>query len=206
MPLGAVDFVVRHCKCRAEGESLSCSKFNAVLRDVRRVRTLFHIATATPGLPQPTPSQTPPTTWQLSSYHTTADQRSAPNKALREYEKRTGTKLEDHPLAKQLDACDSVESITSVIQEQARAFHEFQGDDGRAMKSLKGAVGVLYTLSTNDAFSEGISLVCPKTLIRGFLSLMLTWQAFPPAKAIFAGFAILPAVCPVLRFPMPACL
>ncbi|KAI0298192.1 hypothetical protein BC826DRAFT_998491 [Russula brevipes] len=47
MPLGVVGFVVRHCKCRAEGDSSSCSEFSAVLRDVT---ALFHIATATPGL------------------------------------------------------------------------------------------------------------------------------------------------------------
>ncbi|KAH9979687.1 hypothetical protein BJV74DRAFT_123610 [Russula compacta] len=93
--------------------------------------------------------------------------------ALQDYEKQTGTRLADHYLARQLETCDSVESITTILQEQAQAFHEFRGDDGKVMKSLKCAVHVLYTLSTSTALGEGIGL------------------PFPPAKAIFAGFAIL---------------
>ena len=33
------------------------------------------------------------------------------------------------------------------------------------MKSLKGAVQVLYTLSTSTILGEGISIVSPKSLI-----------------------------------------
>ena len=45
--------------------------------------------------------------------------------ALHNYEEQTGMKLIDHPLARQLENCNSVESITEVLQEQARAFTEF---------------------------------------------------------------------------------
>jgi hypothetical protein len=85
--------------------------------------------------------------------------------ALQDYEKKTGTKLVDHPLAKQLEKCDSVDSITSILQDQAQVFRKFQGDDGNVMKSLKCSVDVLYTLSTNTALGEGIGLVCLKALI-----------------------------------------
>ena len=79
--------------------------------------------------------------------------------ALQDYEKQTGTKLADHPLAKQLEACDSVDSVTSFLQERARAFQEFRGVDGKCMRSLKRVVDVLYTLSTNAAVGESIGLV-----------------------------------------------
>jgi len=79
--------------------------------------------------------------------------------ALQDYEKQTGTKLVDHPLAKQLETCDSVESITAFFQQQTRAFREFRGDDGKVMKSLKCAVHVLYTLAASSALGEGIGLV-----------------------------------------------
>ena len=79
--------------------------------------------------------------------------------ALQDYENQTGTKLADHPLARQLDACDSLDSVTSFLQERARAFHEFRGDDGKFMRSLNRAVHVLYTLSTNAALGETIGLV-----------------------------------------------
>ncbi len=79
--------------------------------------------------------------------------------ALQDYEKQTGTKLVDHPLAKQLETCDSVESITAFFQQQTRAFREFRGDDGKVMKSLKCAVHVLYMLAASSALGEGIGLV-----------------------------------------------
>ena len=87
------------------------------------------------------------------------------NAALQDYTNQTGTKLDEHPLAKQLESCDSVDSITSVLQEHAQKFHEFRGEDGKIMKSLKCAVQVLYTLSTSAALGEGIGLVCPKSPI-----------------------------------------
>ena len=69
--------------------------------------------------------------------------------ALQDYQFQTGTALASHPLAGKLQNCDSVESVTIVIQDQARAFSQFRGDNGRIMKSLKGIVSVLYTLSAS---------------------------------------------------------
>jgi hypothetical protein len=80
------------------------------------------------------------------------------NAALQDYENQTGTKLVEHPLAKQFQACDSVDSITAILQEQAQIFREFR-DDGKLMKSLKCSVDVLYPLSINTVLGEVISLV-----------------------------------------------
>ncbi|KAF8465160.1 hypothetical protein DFH94DRAFT_848720 [Russula ochroleuca] len=93
--------------------------------------------------------------------------------ALRDFEGQTGTRLVEHPFAKQLETCDSVDSITAILQEQAQIFRKFRGDDGKIMKSVKSSVDVLYTLSISTVLGEGIGL------------------PFPPAKAIFAGIAIL---------------
>src|SRR6267142_841405 len=79
--------------------------------------------------------------------------------ALQDYERQTGTRLFDYPLAKQLEVCDSLESITAFLQERACAFREFRGEDGRIMKSLKRVTHVLYTLSTNAVLGEGIGVV-----------------------------------------------
>jgi hypothetical protein len=73
--------------------------------------------------------------------------------------------LLDHPLAKQLDACASVDSITAILQEQAQIFRKFKGDGGRVMKSLKCSVGVLHTLSVSTILGEAIGLVHPKSFI-----------------------------------------
>ena len=69
--------------------------------------------------------------------------------ALRDYEKQTDMKLIEHPLARQLENCNSVESITAVLQEQARAFTEFRREDDKVMKPLKRVVHVLHAISTN---------------------------------------------------------
>ena len=111
--------------------------------------------------------------------------------ALQDYENQTGTKLADHPLAKQLEACNSVDSVASFLQERARAFHEFRGEDGKFMRSLKRVVHVLYTLSTNAALGESIGLVVRRKILLGILHSLHTQQPFPPMKAIFAGFAVL---------------
>jgi hypothetical protein len=71
--------------------------------------------------------------------------------ALQDYANQTGTKLDDHPIAKQLENCDSLDSISSVLQDHARRFREFRGEDGKIMKSLNAAVPTLYTLSTSTA-------------------------------------------------------
>jgi hypothetical protein len=87
------------------------------------------------------------------------------NAALQDYEIQTGTVLFDHPFAKQLEACNSVDAITAILQEQAQIFRKFRGDDGKIMKSLKSSVNVLYTLSSSTVLGQGVSLVCPKLLI-----------------------------------------
>ncbi|KAH9995289.1 hypothetical protein BJV77DRAFT_239263 [Russula vinacea] len=66
----------------------------------------------------------------------------------RDYENKTGIKLADDPFAKKFENCDSVDSITAILQEQAQIFRKFRGDDGKLMKSLKASVDVLYTFLT----------------------------------------------------------
>jgi hypothetical protein len=79
--------------------------------------------------------------------------------ALQNYQNQTGTVLADHPLARQLQNCDSVDSVTTVFQAQARAFREFHGDDGKIMKSLNRVVAVLCTLSVGSVLGEATGLV-----------------------------------------------
>ena len=55
--------------------------------------------------------------------------------ACKEYETRAGTNLIEHPLAIQLQTCNSFESLISLLQEQARAFHEFRRNDDKVIIS-----------------------------------------------------------------------
>ncbi|KAH8982414.1 hypothetical protein EDB92DRAFT_1952306 [Lactarius akahatsu] len=92
------------------------------------------------------------------------------NAALKLYEKQTKKDLIAHPLASQLQACDSPASILSVLQEKAREFDQAQSGDERLTKWLNPTVNVLYAFSTT--LGEGVGLV------------------FSPAKVVFAGICV----------------
>jgi hypothetical protein len=81
------------------------------------------------------------------------------NAALQDYNDKTGNTLIDHPIAKQLETCESVDSITAVLQEQARSFREFRENDGKLMKALNSSVDVLCSPSISSALDEAIGLV-----------------------------------------------
>jgi len=83
------------------------------------------------------------------------------NGALTKYASQTGHDLRNHPLASEIDRCDSAESILVIFQEQAKAFHEFRNDDPKLIKCLQPVVSGLYILSASPALSTGVSLVSP---------------------------------------------
>jgi fungal STAND N-terminal Goodbye domain len=86
--------------------------------------------------------------------------------ALHDYETQTGLRLIEHPLARQLESCNSVESITAVLQEQARALTEFRRDEDKVMKPLKRVVHVLHAFSTNLVRCVAlVGYLCSQTLL-----------------------------------------
>ncbi|KAI9438070.1 hypothetical protein H4582DRAFT_2076662 [Lactarius indigo] len=92
------------------------------------------------------------------------------NGALQSYQKQTKQDLTTHPLASQLQSCDSTSAILAVLQDQVREFDQAHGGDERLTKWLIPTVNVLYAFSA--ALSEGVGLV------------------FSPGKAIFAGIGV----------------
>ena len=80
--------------------------------------------------------------------------------ALNEFEKRAGSNLVQHQIIDRLVNCESADSVIDVLQEQAQAFRNFRGDDGKLMTWLKRTVNALFTLSTSGVLGEGIGLVC----------------------------------------------
>jgi hypothetical protein len=84
--------------------------------------------------------------------------------ALHDYEKQTGIRLANHPLAGQLQNCQSLESVTNLLQEQARAFNEFREGD-KIMKSLKCLVSALSKVSATASLGHDIGMVCSGLLI-----------------------------------------
>ena len=89
------------------------------------------------------------------------------NAALQDYEDKTGKALTDHPIAKQLERCESVNSISTILQEQARSFREFRKNDGKLMNALNISVDVLCTPVINSALNEAIGLVVRRKVFIG---------------------------------------
>ncbi|KAH8988132.1 hypothetical protein EDB86DRAFT_2057846 [Lactarius hatsudake] len=90
--------------------------------------------------------------------------------ALKSYQKRTKKDLMAHPLASQLQLCDSSSALLAVLRGQVQEFDQACSGDERLTKWLIPTVNVLYAFSA--IVSEGISLV------------------FSPAKVIFAGIGV----------------
>jgi hypothetical protein len=86
--------------------------------------------------------------------------------ALHDYENQTGISLAKHPLAEQLQNCRSVDSVTSLLQEQTRAFKDFRDGD-KIMKSLKSIVSALSRVSAVAATGHNIGVVRSLFLIWG---------------------------------------
>ena len=75
------------------------------------------------------------------------------NNALKEYEKRTKKDLLAHPLAAQLQACDSPSTVLAVLQLQVQG----QSSNDRWSRWLDPTVNVLYAFS--ETLGESVSLV-----------------------------------------------
>ena len=77
--------------------------------------------------------------------------------ALKSYKKQTKEDLLTHPLAAQLQSCDSTNAILAVLQDQLREFDKSRSDDERLTRWLGPTVNVLCAFSA--AVSGGVGLV-----------------------------------------------
>ena len=112
------------------------------------------------------------------------------NAALTTYKKKTGKDITSHPLATELQSCDSPDAILAVLRRQIPTTDQSQNSDDTFSKYLIPTVNVLYTLS--DTLGEGVGLV-----IITMSSLLRIWaltvfaQVFSPAKVISTGIGVL---------------
>ena len=99
-------------------------------------------------------SQTLPTASSSSSNF-----QSALNAALEAYEKKTKCKLLTHPLAAQIQSCDSPTAILSVLQDLIQQFDRCRASDERLSNWLNPTINVLYAFSS--AIGQGVGFVSP---------------------------------------------
>lgn len=108
-------------------------------------------------LPPPTPSSTPFETIFLE--------------AVKKYEKKTKKDLASHPLAAQLQSCNTPEAIIALLQAQVQVLDRTQGTDEKLTRWLDPTVNVLCAFSETIGNAVGL--------------------AFPPATVIFSGIGVL---------------
>ena len=85
--------------------------------------------------------------------------------ALAKYKEQTGKDLLDHPLASDIDSCDSADSFIAIFQKQAKEFKEFRDGDPKLMKWLQPVVNGLHSLSSSAAVTTGASLVSSSKVV-----------------------------------------
>ena len=98
-------------------------------------------------------SQVPPTTSTVTNFE------SILTAALEAYKKRTKKDITSHPLATQLQSCDSPSAIIAVLQIQVQTFDQSQSFDERWTKWLDPTVNVLCAFSAT--LGNGVGLVIP---------------------------------------------
>ncbi|KAH9983258.1 hypothetical protein BJV77DRAFT_312828 [Russula vinacea] len=100
------------------------------------------------------------------------------NTALKAYEERTKNDLVVHPLAAQLQACDSPGLLLVVLQEQVRRLDHSRIDNGQWIKWRGPAVNVLVT------FAATVGTI-------NLIFLIFVWRIKSPVSAILVAIGIL---------------
>ena len=76
--------------------------------------------------------------------------------ASREYKKKTGQDLQIHPLAAELQQCNSPDGVLNMFQKQADALDNTEQRDQTFIKWLNPTVHLLYTLSATIGGGVGV--------------------------------------------------
>jgi hypothetical protein len=113
------------------------------------------------------------------------------NSALSEYQRITGKHLETHPFASQLASWHSPEAVSETLRTQVQILNGSREGDEKLMKWLRPTVDILFSFSS--ILAEGTGPVSYLRLVLSPFDHCPTSdsQTFPPARAIFAGIAVL---------------
>ena len=105
------------------------------------------------------------------------------NNAIDTYKKRTREDLRAHPLAAQLQACDSPTAILAILQQQAQGLDQSRSTDERWTRWLDPTVNVLYAFS--GILGASVCLVCfrPRSSLRS--TLLYLCHSYSRLRALF---------------------
>lgn len=110
--------------------------------------------------------------------------------ALEKYREKTKTDLLTHPLATQLQSCNSSSDILAVLHDKVKEFEKSRTQNERLSRWLNPTINVLYAFSAT--LGGGVGLVRLKMIeFTGNLPLIVSRQIFSPANVISAGVGVL---------------
>lgn len=109
--------------------------------------------------------------------------------AIKAYEKRTKTDLLTHPLATQLQSCNSSSDILVVLHDKANEFDQSRSHNKRLWSWLKPTINVLYAFSA--ILGQGVGLVSLNSLTLPTVNPLSFSQIFSPANVISTGVGVL---------------
>ena len=99
---------------------------------------------------------------QVPSIASSTDFETIFKPALVAYKNQTKKDIASHPLATQLQSCDSSSAILSVLRDQLQAFDQTQSVNDKWIKWLDPTVKVLYAFSAT--LGNGVGVVSDDTL------------------------------------------
>jgi hypothetical protein len=88
------------------------------------------------------------------------------NAALRTYKKKTGKDITSHPLATELQSCDSSDAILAVLRRQIPITDQSKNSNEAFEKCLIPTVNVLCTLSDTLGGVAGLVIITTSSLLR----------------------------------------
>jgi hypothetical protein len=101
------------------------------------------------------------------------------NSALQTYKKKTSKDITSHPLATELQSCNSPDAILAVLRKQVPSFDQSQDSNGTFTKWLIPTINVLYAFSAtvgegvglvNQMISHLVEIICSNIYLSGILS------------------------------------
>ena len=125
--------------------------------------------------------------------------------AVKAYERKTKNDLLAHPLAAQLQACNSPGDILAALQEKVKEFDQSRGADERLSQWLDPTINVLYSFSTTIGAGVGLvsaldstcflPLIVPLIIIvAGILArvsnLLWDWGSPPGERQLFEPYIL----------------
>ena len=124
--------------------------------------------------------------------------------ALLQYEKKTGVTLSKHPLALQLQSCNSVEDFNYLLQDKAKDVRESE----RITKSMKTIVSILTPLSSVASLPDTVGLVRYRALMaasnsdlfyrrfhlrKPYRPVLVSYSMYVPFSGLFVDFFVTPS-------------